>query len=744
MGGQEVVGVADLVEAEQLGRLLREMRLVSGVDPRPSFPGGGLKEEQRGPAAGDGQGHARGAIPRTARHHHHRRAASGVADRKGETVAVTAAGLETREVPALALGGMVERARDVEHLEAHGVGGGRRRRRRRQKATDLGHERSDLLEGRPRSRVLRRPEQVGAKHRLGDLQLAEQELLEGPPRADLAAYGAETADPAGPVLLRRAFEVAEQEGPTEPLERRVPLLARPVEDVKLRSSARQTIARDAGVGTLVAHHPAFRPGLAEAVVPVHEMIAPHPGLDPLLLEVALYLEDVPGVELARVLAPATRAEGTRAPLVVADVHAPRLEDVDDLVHQVEEDAVRLGVRRAVRVGPGHVGVFRHVAPRGGDVVRVAERLHLGNDLEAVVGRPLREPPHLVLLDVGPTSDAHVQRRREAVRSAQRDALSELVHGLAVGVPLGHGAAPAHGDLGMRVVPHPPADLQDEAVELLAQQEVTKVAAGEAELVAPGKVQVHEAHGEERPVANAGLARGHALLAPMADELDEGGHAVEGAAVVASGHHGSAVADVERVPLGLLRHRDGRAPHRRRHGLARDLAHDDRGLAQRRLVHRHRDHDAELIGDELREQTARELGAAIARGHHDHGIAQEKARVSVLRLLGDGPDRKRNRARLFPARRKGDEQEEQSQEPHSRTSNTASWVAVVPATVSMTSSFTTCRPAANPARGMGPMEATAMGVSNSWSSAFATGFPSFETPKRARSEALPEAASAWPP
>ena len=305
-----------------------------------------------------------------------------------------------------------------------------------------------------------------------------------------------------------------------------------------RVSAAMPVPRGGGVRLLVADDAALRPLLREAVVPVHEVVAPHPGLDAFLLQVAVDLEHVVGVERARVLPPAARAEGPRPPLVVADVHPLRAKHVDVLVEDVEEDPVGLRVRGAIGVRPRHVGVLGHVAPGGGDVVGVAQRLHLGDDLEAVSFGPLGEMPHVVLLDVAAAADPDVERGGEAPGGPERDPLAQLVHRLAVGVPLGDRAPPAGADLGMRLETHASAHLEHDAVVLEAQQEVPEVAPREAELVAARQVQVHPAHGQERPVAHERPAHGDALLAPPVDELDEGRDAVEGAAVVASGHDGA--------------------------------------------------------------------------------------------------------------------------------------------------------------------------------------------------------------
>ena len=105
------------------------------------------------------------------------------------------------------------------------------------------------------------------------------------------------------------------------------------------------------------------------------------------------------------------------------------------------------------------------------------------------------------------------------------------------------------DLGMRVEAQAAADLEHDPVELVAQQEVAHVAAGEAELVAAGKVEVDPAHGQEGPVANPRLPQGHALLAPALDELQRDDDPVEGAAVVAAGHHDPRGPDHEGVPFG---------------------------------------------------------------------------------------------------------------------------------------------------------------------------------------------------
>ena len=128
MALHELIGEADLVVPEQLGRFVREVRLVSSVNGRATFPRRGLDEEERRPAARDRQRHPIGLRAGPPGHDRHRRPAGGIGDRVGKAVAVAAAGLEAAEVPALAFRGVVESGGDVEHLEAHRIGHERRRR----------------------------------------------------------------------------------------------------------------------------------------------------------------------------------------------------------------------------------------------------------------------------------------------------------------------------------------------------------------------------------------------------------------------------------------------------------------------------------------------------------------------------------------------------------------------------------------------------------------------------------------
>ena len=151
-----------------------------------------------------------------------------------------------------------------------------------------------------------------------------------------------------------------------------------------------------------------------------------------------------------------------------------------------------------------------------------------------------------------------------------------------------------------------------------------------------------AQGQEGPVADDGLAHGDALLAPAVDELDEGGDAVEGAAVVAAGHHGPRRVDGEQVPLGRVRCPGPRAPDRGGHDLGGGLAHDDGGPTLGSGAHRHRDRHAEVVGDELGEQAPGVLRPRVARRHHDRGVRQEEPRVRDARLAGDGPEGERGR------------------------------------------------------------------------------------------------------
>ena len=483
-----------------------------------------------------------------------------------------------------------------------------------------------------------RPQLVRTEGRLGDLKLAEGELGERSPGRHLASEGSAAGDAGPPVLLLAAREIPDDEGPAQLLEGGVALGAGPVEDADLARLGRDPVPGRGGVRLLVADDAALRPLLREAVVSVHEVVAPHPGLESLLLQVAVDLQHVVGVEGARVLSAAARAEGPRAPLVVADVHPLRPKHVDVLVEDVEVDPVGLRVRGAIRVRPRHVGVLGHVAPGGSDVVGVAERLHLGDDLEPVGFGPLGELPHVVLLEVAATADADVERRGEALCSPERDPLSELVHRLAVRVPLGDRTPPAGADLGMGLEAHPAAHLEHDAVVLEAQQEVAKVAPREAELVAAGQVQVHPAHGQERPIAHERPAHGDALLAPRVDELDEGRDAVEGAAIVTAGDDGAFCVDREQIALGSLGHCRAGSPGSRSDRRGGRLAHDDRRASLGSRADYDRQRDAELVGHDLGQESPWCLRPRVARRHDHHGIGQEQPRVLVAALPRERPDR----------------------------------------------------------------------------------------------------------
>ena len=148
-------------------------------------------------------------------------------------------------------------------------------------------------------------------------------------------------DAAAPVLLLAAGEVADDEGPAQLLEGRVALLARPVQDVDVARRGGDPVARRRAC-------PAARSGrrrpptscFPKRLWPSTKW-SPHIQVSiPFSREVPVDLEDVLGVELARVLAAAARAEGPRPPLVVADVDALRPQHVEVLVEDVEEDRGR--------------------------------------------------------------------------------------------------------------------------------------------------------------------------------------------------------------------------------------------------------------------------------------------------------------------------------------------------------------------------------------------------------------------
>ena len=139
---------------------------------------------------------------------------------------------QAAEVPAVAPRRRVEGRREVLYLEAHRVGRGRRHGLRGEQGSHRGHQRGRLFEGIVLLWKRLRPQQVRAEGGLGDLQLAEEELLEGAPRGHLAAQRSRTRHAPGPILLLAAGEVADDERPAQRPERRVAGLAGPVEDVQ--------------------------------------------------------------------------------------------------------------------------------------------------------------------------------------------------------------------------------------------------------------------------------------------------------------------------------------------------------------------------------------------------------------------------------------------------------------------------------------------------------------------------------
>jgi hypothetical protein len=247
--------------------------------------------------------------------------------------------------------------------------------------------------------------------------------------------------------------------------------------------------------------------------------------------------------------PPAAAESAGPPFAVADVQPFGAQHIDVLIHDLEKGLVRLRVRRAVGVWPGHVGIFRQLPSGRHNIIGMGQRLDFGHDLQSVLFGDSGQVSQVFLLDVSPPADTEVTGSGKAVGRAQRNPFSDFPDGLPVGIPLAHRALPAHVDLRMAVKAHASTHLHNHAVKLVAQQKIPQVSTCEGQILFARKVDVYPANGEKRPVSNGSLPDRHTLVPPWVHQLDEGGNAVQGSTIVAAGNHRTAVIDLETVPLG---------------------------------------------------------------------------------------------------------------------------------------------------------------------------------------------------
>src|SRR5262249_35850644 len=148
---------------------------------------------------------------------------------------------------------------------------------------------------------------------------------------------------AGPILLPSAEKVANDEFPSQPLEGLISSFLGPVRDMNFVCGRCDDIPRLGGIGALIPHDSARRLHSTKTVVPVHKVVSPHPGLDALFLKVVEDLQDVLGIKLTRIFPPASRTEGTGAPLVVPYGNPLGMDNVNVLVHDIEQQFVGVGI-----------------------------------------------------------------------------------------------------------------------------------------------------------------------------------------------------------------------------------------------------------------------------------------------------------------------------------------------------------------------------------------------------------------
>ncbi len=295
-----------------------------------------------------------------------------------------------------------------------------------------------------------------------------------------------------------------------------------------------------------------RPPLLAARVPglvaVDELVSPDHVANPARAKKVVHLVQVSREDVVPRALPALRADAVEVVLVVARTDPLRLEDLDHLLHHVEQQLVAPRIRRAERVGVlvvlplGDLGV-RHAEPE-----RVSRRLHLGDDLDVVLSGAAQDPAEVVVAEPCPPAQLGMEGvfppRVEGVVVDQRH-LRERELARLVGERL-----PNPVDLGMASELHPRADLKDDRVDL-AGGHVPDQALEVFDLLLGRDVEVDAAEGMKGPVHAPGAGDTEFFTAPL-DHLEKGLRGVEEPGGSPGGHHHAIPGDRKGVPLGAER------------------------------------------------------------------------------------------------------------------------------------------------------------------------------------------------
>ena len=111
---------------------------------------------------------------------------------------------------------------------------------------------------------------------------------------------------------------------------------------------------------------------------------------------AVYFDDIIGVNIHRVLALATVTYAHGIEFVMADMHGLGLEHIDDLVQHVEHIIINAGQGGAIGVGIGVALPLGEFVVARQQVITVAERGHFRDYINAAFPAVCHDVPHLRL------------------------------------------------------------------------------------------------------------------------------------------------------------------------------------------------------------------------------------------------------------------------------------------------------------------------------------------------------------
>ena len=189
---------------------------------------------------------------------------------------------------------------------------------------------------------------------------------------------------------------------------------------------------------------------------------------------------------------------------MADVHDLRLKHLQHLVQKLEHQSVRLGIGGAIGVGIGIVAALGQLGMGAEDVVGMAQRGLLGNDLQIPRAAVVHQSAHRLLRE---NAAAGVFKMDGVL--VPRAAVLHVVGALRIGGHVPTVGLPRLVDLRMALVFHAAAQLQQNRVDAIAAGEVDD----SAEFVQPMLVrQVQLQTAERAPGRALDLAHGRQAAA----------------------------------------------------------------------------------------------------------------------------------------------------------------------------------------------------------------------------------------